>query len=273
MPGRPRLRRMQIPLVQMLPAGSRLRAGALCSSGWDLDSLWHRHDMHQLLYAFEGALVVEGREGRYKIPRQFAAWIPAGAAHRTTIQKVASGSIFISPTMLSASADTLRVIVAPALMRQMVMHAMRWPLDRPADDATSAVYFECFSRLCEEWITDEVKMVLPVSDDRRIAEIMAFTLEHIATVTLVDVCRAVGMSERSLRRQFTSKVGMPWEEYRQRLRIHSALDDLDATDKPIGAIAADIGYENQAAFARAFRAIIGMSPTDYRYSRNTRRKN
>lgn len=256
----------------MLPAGSGLSAGALCSSGWNVDSPWHRHDMHQLLYAFEGALEVEGRDGRYKIPRQFAAWIPAGAAHRTTIQKVASGSIYISPSMLTASADTPRVIVAPVLMRQMVMHAMRWPLDRAADDATSAVYFECFARLCAEWITDEVKMVLPVSDDRRIAEIMEFTRRRIATVTLGDVCKAVSMSERSLRRQFTSNVGMSWEEYRQRLRIHLALDDLDSTDQPIGAIAARNGYENQASFARAFRAIIGMSPTDYRDARNTRRR-
>lgn len=69
---------------------------------------------------------------------------------------------------------------------------------------------------------------------------------------------------RSLRRQFASRVGISWEEYRQRLRIHLALDDLDATDKPIGMIAADHGYESQAAFARAFRASIGMSPTEYR---------
>src|SRR5690349_2162899 len=158
---------MLIPLVQMLPPGSSLRAGALCSSGWDVDGPWHRHDMHQLLYAFEGALVVEGRHGRYKIPRQFAAWIPAGAAHRTTIQKVASGSIFISPSMIEVSTDSPRVIVAPLLMRQMVMHAMRWPLSRSGDDGTSAVYFECFARLCAEWITDEVRMVLPVSDERR----------------------------------------------------------------------------------------------------------
>jgi len=248
----------------MLPDGSRLRAGALCSSGWDMDSPWHRHDMHQLLYAFEGALTVQGCAGRYKIPCQFAAWIPAGVAHRTTIQKVASGSIYISPSMLSIDGDAPRVIVAPPLMRQMVMHAMRWPLDRTADDATSVAYFECFARLCEEWVADEVKMVLPVSEDPRIAQIMDFTRKHIAAVVLSDVCRAVGLSQRSLRRQFASKVGISWEEYRQRLRIHLALDDLDATGKPIGTIAADHGYESPAAFARAFRAIIGMSPTEYR---------
>jgi AraC-like DNA-binding protein len=251
----------------MLPEGSSLQAGALCSSGWTVDSPWHSHDLHQLLYAFEGALTVEGRGGRYRIPHQFAAWIPAGAAHRTTIQRVASGSIFISPSLLSASADSPRVIVAPMLLRQMVLHAMRWPLDRSADDVASAAYFACFARLCEEWITNEVTLMLPVSDDERIAEIMEFTRRRITAVTLADVCRKVGMSERSVRRQFAARVGISWEEYRQRLRIHLALDDLDRTQKPIGVIAANNGYESQAAFARAFRAIFGMSPTEYRRAR------
>jgi len=248
----------------MHSAKSTSQAGALCSSGWEVASPWHRHDMHQLLYAFEGSLTVEGRGGAHKIPRQFAAWIPAGAAHRTTIQRVASGSVFLSSDLLKSSADEPRVIVAPMLLRQMVMHAMRWPLDRAANDATSEVYFQCFAKLCEEWIADEVRLVLPTSTDRRIAQIMELTHRRIATVTLADVCRTVGTSERSLRRQFASKVGMSWEEYRQRLRIHLALEDLDGTHQSIGTIAASRGYENPAAFARAFRSIMRMSPSEYR---------
>jgi len=255
---------MDLQLIKKRLEGSKLQAGALCSSGWIVDSPWHRHDMHQLLYAFEGSLTVEGKSGRYKVPRQFAAWIPAGAEHRTTIQRVASGSVYLSRDLLPCSAETPRVIVAPMLMRQMVMHAMRWPLDRSEDDAISNIYFQCFAKLCEEWIRDEVKLVLPESDQPRIARIMEFTHKHIATVTLADVCSSVGISERSLRRQFGSTVGISWEEYRQRLRIHLALEALDETAKPIGTIAADHGYENPAAFARAFRSIMGMSPSEYR---------
>jgi AraC-like DNA-binding protein len=258
---------MDLERIKQRLDDSKLQAGALCSSGLEIDSPWHRHDMHQLLYAFQGALTVEGKSGRYKVPRQFAVWIPAGVAHRTTIQRVASGSVYLSRDLLPCSAKTPRVIVAPMLMRQMVMHAMRWPLDRSEDDATSSIYFQCFAKLCEEWIEDEVKLVLPASDQPRIARIMDFTQSHIATVTLADVCKSVGISERSLRRQFASTVGMSWEEYRQRLRIHLALDDLDDTTKSIGTIAADSGYENPAAFARAFRSIMGMSPSEYRRPR------
>ena len=255
---------MQVRLNPMRPNGSSLRAGAHCSSGFDVVTPWHRHDMHQLLYAFEGSVVVEGLRGCYKVPRQFAAWIPAGAAHRTTIQNVASGSVFICPSMLSCTADSPRIIPAPLLMRQMVMHAMRWPLDRSADTATSAAYFECLARLCEEWIAQEVKLVLPVSEDPKTSAIMTYTGERLATVSLLAVCRALGMSARSLRRHFLKEVGMTWEEYRQRLRICQALDLLEQTTRRIGDIAAVIGYENQAAFARTFRSVVGMTPSEYR---------
>jgi AraC-like DNA-binding protein len=250
----------------MRERGSPLMAGAHCSDGWQVDTPWHYHDMHQLLYAFDGAVEVEGRHGRYSVPRQFAVWIPAGAVHRTTIQKVASGSVFLSPQLLRCDADAPRVIAAPAILREMVMYAMRWPLDR-TEDAVSHSYFSCFAGLCAEWIADERQIVLPSSTDRRIDAIMAYTRDHIATVSLKMVCVHAGMSERTLRRHFRKSVGMSWEAYRQRLRLCLALDALDRTTQPVGVIAAEVGYENQSAFARSFRNLVGVGPGEYRRRR------
>ena len=254
---------MNAKLIPMLAPQSALRAGAQSSVGWEIETPWHYHDVHQLLYAFDGAIEIEGRRGRYKVPHQYAVWISAGAVHRTSIHKVGSGSIFMRADMVQATYDAPRVIAAPALLREMVMYAMRWPLDR-CEDATSAAYFHCFARLCEDWIAEEVKLVLPSSTDPRISAIMTHTLARITNVTLGDVCRHAGMSERTLRRQFRKATGMTWEEYRLRLRAWVALDALDSTTSSIGAIAAGVGYEDQAAFARAFRSVVGISPREYR---------
>lgn len=254
---------MDARLIPMRAADSPIQAGAHCSAGWEVVTPWHYHDMHQLLYAFDGAVEVEGRHGSYKVPRQFAVWIPAGAVHRTTIQKIASGSVFLSPALLPCGMDAPRVITAPALLREMVLHAMRWPLERAADEV-SEVYFTCFARLCEGWIAEPVKLLLPSSTDARIAAVMDYTSENIATVMLADVCRAAHMSDRTLRRKFQKAAGMSWEDYRQRLRIRMALDALDSSTHRIGEIAAALGYDNQAAFARAFRSITGLAPRDYR---------
>lgn len=256
---------MDVRLIPMRALDNLLRAGAHSSDGWDVDTFWHKHDMHQLLYAFDGAVEVEGRAARYKVPRQFAMWIPAGTVHRTRIQKVPSGSVFLSADMVDSPAGDPRVIVAPRVMREMIIHAMRWPFDRVADDV-STIYFDCFAKLCSEWISAEVPIALPASTDQRIAAILDFTSAHIAQVSLVDVCQAVGMSERSLRRHFRAGVGMTWEEYRQRLRIYLAIEALDRGDRSVGSIAADVGYESPAAFAKMFRTVMGIGPSDYRKS-------
>jgi hypothetical protein len=97
----------------------------------EVDSPWHVHDMHQLLYAFQGSLEVESDHTGFLIPDQFAAWIPAGAVHRTTIHRVRSGSVFFHPSMVAGAGSRVRVVLVPPLMREMIMGAMRWPISEP----------------------------------------------------------------------------------------------------------------------------------------------
>jgi AraC-like DNA-binding protein len=239
------------------------KAGTFNSDGLEIETPWHYHDLHQLLYAFEDSVEVEGQSARYKVPHQFAAWIPAGTVHRTALQRVRSGSVFFHPDMIDWPVGSLRVIPVSSLMREMIMHAMRWPIDGE-DDAVSPTYFDCFAKLCGEWIAQEVTLVLPSSDDHRINLIADFTRANLSAVTLQDVCKNVGMSERSLRRHFHKAMGISWEDFRLRLRIYQAIDELDTTKKPIGEIAADVGYASQTAFAKAFKTIMGIGPTAYR---------
>lgn len=257
------MERTQAPLSPMRSADSVIKAGAFSSDGLEIETPWHFHDLHQLLYAFEDSVEVESQFARYKVPHQFAAWIPAGTVHRTAIQKVRSGSVFLSPDMIAVPDNSVRVIPVSNLMREMVIHAMRWPIGGEDDDFSRA-YFTCFAKLCSEWITREVTLVLPSSDDPRINAIIKFTRENLLRVTLHDVCKDVGMSERSLRRHFQKAMGISWEDFRSRMRMYAAIDYLDTTSQPIGVIAAEVGYASQTAFARAFKAMMGIGPTAYR---------
>jgi len=250
-------------LVPMRPSSSPSMSGAHCSDGFEVETPWHHHDMHQLLYAFDGSVEVEGQQGHYKVPHQFAVWIPAGAVHRTTIQRVASGSVFLKPEMLPSTGSTPRVIAAPPLLREMVKYAMRWPLVRDPDEVSDC-FFDCFAKLCQGWLQDEIELVLPTSSDARIRSVMEFTIEGLESVTLDDVCGFANMSERTFRRRFREAAGLTWAEFRLRAKMCAAIDGLERSNKPVGVLAADLGYDNQAAFARAFRAFTGVSPSVYR---------
>ncbi len=254
---------MDVRLVHMRDPAIPVVGGGHNSRGWQVDSRWHYHDMHQLLYAFAGSVDVEGAAASYRIPHQFAAWIPAGVVHRTRIQRVDSGSVFLSAELVPTAGERLRVVRAPVLLREMIAHAMRWPLGS-TEDEDSRAFFACMARLCPEWITDEVELLLPSSRDPKIEAAIELTRGMLATITLGQLCRQTGLSERSLRRKFSAATGMSWVAYRRRLRILTAIERIDKTDDTIGGIAAGVGYENQAAFAKAFRDIVGMAPSDYR---------
>lgn len=260
--------KMESLFVPMRDRSVPILGGGHDSDGWLVDSPWHHHDMHQLLYAFAGLVEVEAPEGGHFIPHQFAAWIPAGTVHRTRIQAVPSGSIFLSVDLVPTPGDRLRVIRAPALLREMVAHAKRWPLGS-AETAAGRAFFTCVGHLCPAWIADEVDLVLPTSHNARVRAAMEATRQDLHSITFAEAYRAAGLSERSLRRKFRQETGLTWEEYRRRLRILTAIELLDTTAESIGTVAATVGYDNQAAFAKTFNAYVGMSPTQYRRQRKS----
>jgi AraC-like DNA-binding protein len=249
-------------LKRMLAEGSQSRAGSYCSDGMHVDTEWHFHDMHQLMYAFEGGIEVDSARGTHLVPRQLAAWIPAGVAHRTRIHRVRSGSVFFPGQMVGNAGDRVRTILVSTLMREMIRESMRWPCSE-SESPMGLAYFDAMAKLCAEWIERETDLVLPRSRDPRLTRALQFTTKK-TNATLAAVCRHAGMSERSLRRYATLEVGMTWDDYRRRARLLRAISLLSDTDTSIGDIAAQCGFESPSAFARAFGVVMGEAPRDYR---------
>jgi AraC-like DNA-binding protein len=251
------------PIETIVDPARRAEAGAIVQDGYDMDTHWHSHDMHQLQYAFEGSIEVEDARARHRLPSQLAAWIPAGVAHRTSLHRVRSGSVLLTPAMTRDAGDRVRIIEVSPLMREMVMGAMRWPLGRPLDEVGRA-YFGLFALLCGEWIDKEAPLSLPTTADPALLAAMEHTRENLVSGDMASAARAAGMSGRSLRRRFEAEVGMNWREYRQRARLLAAVELLSNGRSPIGVVAAEVGFESQSTFAKAFRALLGRSPSAFR---------
>lgn len=243
--------------------GVRPRAGAHDSSAMKFDAVWHKHDLHQLLYAFEGSVQIESEQARFLVPPQLAAFIPAGVVHCTRIQGRRSGSVFLPPASITSSEPRIRILRASPLMREMITEAMRWPIDQREDPA-GRTYFKAFAMLCREWIESEAPFHLPTTEDPRLRKAMDYTQSHLAASKCSDVCRAAGLSERSLRRRFVELAGMSWGEYRHRSRLLKAATLLESRRRLVTDIAATVGFQSVSAFSRAFRELMGESPRAYR---------
>jgi transcriptional regulator GlxA family with amidase domain len=111
------------------------------------------------------------------------------------------------------------------------------------------------------------------SDDAVIARCQTWIAEHYHEPSPVTaLVRLSGLAERSFKRRFQQATGMSPLEYVHTLRLEEAKQMLEASDKPIEAIANEVGYEDAGFFSRLFKRQVNLSPAQYRKRFGSMRK-
>lgn len=95
----------------------------------------------------------------------------------------------------------------------------------------------------------------------------ALTLLHAAPDepwTVEELGRRVGLSRSTLHERFAALVGQAPMQYLAHWRIQVGATLLRDTDFTVAAVAQQVGYESEAAFARAFKRLVGQPPAVWR---------
>lgn len=224
---------------------------------------WHAHSYHQLAYASAGAMWIETAKGRYVLPSGRAAWIPAGLRHRTLTGRVDGISLYFRPRAVPDTDHRLRILIAPPLMREMILYAVRWPLGINDKDKTAISFFSSMALLCADWLKAESNLFLPRADHPAIARAMDDALANPAHASQASAAKAAHMSGRSFRRLFSVETGTTWQAWISQLRLLHALDGLTQGQR-VTDVAEACGYASLSAFAKAFRQLMGENPSDFR---------
>ena len=82
--------------------------------------------------------------------------------------------------------------------------------------------------------------------------------------TIAELAREVGLSRSTLVERFTRYLAEPPMTYLTRWRLQLAARALSVTSRGVAEIGADVGYESEAAFNRAFKREFGLPPARYR---------
>jgi AraC family transcriptional regulator, alkane utilization regulator len=82
--------------------------------------------------------------------------------------------------------------------------------------------------------------------------------------TADDLAREAGSSRTVLAERFKALLGRPPIDYVTSWRLQLAADRLRGGNESIAGIAADVGYESEAAFNRAFKRETGLTPGRWR---------
>jgi AraC-like DNA-binding protein/quercetin dioxygenase-like cupin family protein len=248
-----------------LRAGGGATGGSLVYQGERLTTGFHHHDLHQIEYAMQGVVEVETSDGTYLLPPHQAAWIPARCRHQATLHaSVTTISVLFEPSLVPHGGTEVRILHASPLIREMVNYAVRWPITRRDDDPVADHFFRTLGHLVGDELGHESRRALPTSDDPLVAAALDHTQRHLADVTIGEVCAAIGVSERTLRRRFAANLGMSWRSYLVRARILRSMALLTEPGSSVLGVSLEVGFDNVSAFARAFSRHAGEAPSTYR---------
>jgi AraC-like DNA-binding protein len=82
--------------------------------------------------------------------------------------------------------------------------------------------------------------------------------------TIEELAKQVGLSRSVLAERFADLVGIPPMHYLAKWRMQIASELLSGGNANVATIAAEIGYESEAAFSRAFKKLMGVPPSAWR---------
>ena len=131
--------------------------------------------------------------------------------------------------------------LVPALLDVLLLHVLRtWFADHDAGWAAA------------------------LHDPAVAAALAAIHGEPAGQWTVADLAARGGLSRAAFARRFTALVGQPPLAYLTWWRMTLAAKRLRESDRPLAAVAREVGYTSEFAFAHAFKRLRGEPPGRYR---------
>ena len=102
-------------------------------------------------------------------------------------------------------------------------------------------------------------------DDPLVSGAMHYIASHVReSIGVEDIAEAMEVSRRKLERHFEETLGKTVYNEIKRLRVEYIQHLLEETGRPISDIAFDCGFSNTSHFARYFKSVADLTPSDYR---------
>ena len=221
----------------------------------------YRVDTPRLLLPDQGALEVE-LDGR-----------PVSADPLTGVWLTPERPYRVRQPQASQRSSVLVLAAAGAARPGPVRVGARWRLRLQLLAAAAARHDDELAR--DELARDEALAALvgetqtqvdgPPGPHRAVQRAQAFLAEHFAGHhTLAGIGRAAACSPFQLARQFRRATGQTLHRHRTELRLAEALRRLEAGERNLSLLAAELGFASHSHFSAVFRQLLGQRPAAMR---------
>jgi AraC-like DNA-binding protein len=115
------------------------------------------------------------------------------------------------------------------------------------------------------------KIPPPQDGDDHFTQICNYIRENfMKQISLKSVSRHFGLSPESIRRMFQRHYpGLTPARLIRKLQLQNAVELLECTDMPVGAVSDQCGFSDTFTFSKKFKQMTGLSPRAYRLRSQT----
>lgn len=169
------------------------------------------------------------------------------------------------PRLMHLNADVVGRWVGPILWDAVQECRVQRPGSAAVLGRVSEMVFVDAARRYLDTLPDDASGWLAALRDRGVGR--AITLMHERPAepwTVEDIGRLVGMSRSALHQRFVDLVGQTPMQYLTQWRMQRAASLLRECNTTVAMVAQEVGYDTEAAFARAFKRLVGMAPGAWR---------
>jgi AraC-like DNA-binding protein len=226
----------------------------------------HAHRRDQLLYAVHGIMRVQIEDEAWIVPPDRAVYIPGGTVHSISVRgNLEMRTLYLAPDIDPDLPGKPTVLEVSHLLTSLILALIDEPLIYDQSGRGGALATLILSEITR---AKRLALGVPMPRDPRLGRICAALLaDPSSRLTLDAWSQSAGASARTLARLFEREVGMSFGVWRQRVRLHNAIEDI-AAGAPVARIAARSGYRSASAFSAAFRKVMGVTPSELRRDRS-----
>lgn len=174
------------------------------------------------------------------------------------------------PRLLHLAAGGVGAWVAPMLHQAVTESVQRRPGNAAVLERVSEMVFVDSARRYLESLPPDASGWLGALRDRHIGRAIGLLHGRPADAWTNDALgEQVGLSRSALHERFVRLVGLPPMQYLANWRMQLGAGLLREGKATVAAIAQEVGYDSEAAFARAFKRLVGQPPAAWRRAQRT----
>jgi AraC-like DNA-binding protein len=217
----------------------------------------HAHGSSQLIYASRGIMEVSSGRRFWTIPPHFALWIPAKTTHQIRMpEAVSMRTLYLRPRLIDLG-RRCTVLYVSDLLRELIFEIVRIGRLRSSNRLENALKVVLLTQL-KHASPVPTGVAIP-TDERALAVAQTVIGAPGARLSLASMCRAGGLSVRTLERVFHREVGIDFESWRRQVRLMKAVELL-VSGLSVKQAAFSVGYLQPTPFVELFRRTYGTTP-------------